>query len=462
MIYATYLSGSFGATPSALSVDSSGNVIVAGTTSSPDYPTTPDSYQPEYFPNPAPQDFVFDISPPPSSGYITKLNAAGSGLIWSSYLGGSGGQIGSSLVGDTITGMGIDSAGNILLCGFAYSPDIPGIANTPVASRPPVNPADGSNPMGFVARLSANGSTLSPTQLVSAFGFYVPQSPEIMAVAPDGSVVLAASPFVAGAPLLDVSLSAPGRVEDICDPADEAKVVTIAPGQLLTLYGPDLAPPDTGSLAGDPISLNGVTVTFNGIAAPILYAAFNQINLEVPYEIAGQTQVTMQVSSQSVTPPVSESYYLAVVPRQPSYFLAAATFSGTIFDLATCNSQSIAGIQPLALNADGSLNTCTNSAAPGSAVTVFLDGVGATLPAQSTGAISTSSVVISPAGALVPNSGALPTPLPTQTLAGLIADVAGVQVLAPSTTSVIHLEVFDPTAAYLVRGPGIIIWVGSH
>jgi hypothetical protein len=88
--------------------------------------------------------------------------------------------------------------------------------------------------------------------------------------------------------------------------------------------------------------------------------------------------------------------------------------------------------------------------------------VGATLPAQSTGAISTSSVVISPAGALVPNSGALPTPLPTQTLAGLIADVAGVQVLAPSTTSVIHLEVFDPTAAYLVRGPGIIIWVGSH
>jgi hypothetical protein len=55
LIYATYLSGTWGATPTGLAVDEAGNAIIAGTTSSPDYPTTPDAYQSEYFGSPSPQ-----------------------------------------------------------------------------------------------------------------------------------------------------------------------------------------------------------------------------------------------------------------------------------------------------------------------------------------------------------------------------------------------------------------------
>jgi uncharacterized protein (TIGR03437 family) len=448
LIYSTYLDGAWGATPSGLAVDSEGNVIVAGTTSSPDYPTTPGAYQPEFFGSPTTQYLPpASTEGPPTAGYVTKLNATGTALIWSTYFGGSGAKIPDSFtVGDILTGMAIDSGGNILISGFAYSSDLPGLWNTPVASRPTIPvPSTPFNPTGFVGRLSASGNTIAPTQLVSGLPYYEPQA---IAAAADGSAVLV------GSALLDVSLAALGRVEAICDPADEAKVVTVAPGQLLTLYGPYLAPAN---------SSNGVAITFNGIAAPILYASGDQINLQVPYEIAGQTQVTMQVSSQSVTPAVSESYILGVVARQPAAFVSAASFADTFFDAATCNGQTVAGVEALALNSDGSVNSCTNPAAPGSTVMVFLDGMGVTAPAQATGAISASATAITPPAALVtPSASQLPKPLPTQTIAGLIADVVGVQVPAPTSSSALQLELVDSQGlTYSVRGPGVIIWVGQ-
>lgn len=266
--------------------------------------------------------------------------------------------------------------------------------------------------------------------------------------------------MLAASSVLSVTLDATGPVQAICDPADGAKVVTVAPGQLLTLYGVNLA--SAGGGAATPS--NGVTVTFNGIAAPILYASGGQINLQVPYEIAGQTQATMQVSSQSVTPPVAESYYLGVATRQPSVFVAAASFAAPFFDSAVCNGQVLAGVQALALNADGSVNSCANPAATGPMVTVFLQGLGVTVPAQSTGAISESVAAVAPPAALVPfSSSSLPVALATATLDGQIAAVVGVQVPAPAASSVLHLELVDPQngVTYLVRGPGIVIWTAS-
>ena len=453
LIYATYLAGSWGASPSGMAVDTAGNVILAGTTSSPDYPTTADAYQPESFGNPQPQYLApASMQAPTSAGYVTKLNATGTGLIWSTYFAGSGANIPDSLpVGDLITGMAVDASGNVLIEGFAMSPDLPGLWNTPVAARPAIPPAGTLyNPVGFLGRIGANGSTIAPTQLVSAMQFSQPAASSVSAT-PDGDAVLVAS-LLQAAPLFDVSLGALGRVEAICDPADEAKIVNVAAGQLLTLYGSNLAPANSSS---------GVAISFNGIAAPILYASGDQINLQVPYEIAGQTEVTMQVSSSSVTPVVSESYILGVAPRQPSAFVSAASFTDTFFDVATCNGQTIAGTEALALNADGTLNSCANPAAAGSTVMLFLDGMGVTSPAQATGAISTSAVAIAPPAALVPPpNGSLPVALPTQTISGLLADVVAVEVSAPTSSSAIQLELVDAqNLTYLVRGPGVIIWV---
>jgi uncharacterized protein (TIGR03437 family) len=452
LIFATYIAGSYGATPSAIALDAQGNVIVAGTTNSPDYPTTPQAYQPEYFANPATiVEPPFSTDPPFSAGYVTKLSASGSSLIWSTLLSGSGGVTGTT-IGDGISAIGFDSSGNILLCGFAGSSDFPGLQSTHVASRPPQPSNEGATSFGFVARLSPDGTTLSPTQLVAASVNLTG-----IAVRTDGSAVVIGygTESVSGVVLpvfASVGISSIGRVAAISDTADNAKIVSVAPSQLLTLYGTNLAP--DGSAENFPTSLNGVTVTFNGIAAPILYTSGIQINLQVPYEVAGLTEVTMQVSSQRVSPAVSESYILAVVERQPSVFISAAAFSQPLFDNASCNGQNVSGLQPLALNADGTQNSCTNPAASGSVVTIFLNGLGVSNPAQSTGVTSPSLIAISPAAALVSGSN-----FPTATLPGSIDSIAQVQIQV-SSTSTIPLEVHAvPEAPFVVRGPGILIWV---
>jgi uncharacterized protein (TIGR03437 family) len=456
LIYATYLSGTWGATPTGLAVDSSGNAILAGTTSSPDYPTTPGAYQPEYSGNPSPQTQIFEFGPPASVGFVTKLNATGSGLLWSTLFGGSGGQIPSSgIAGDSVAGMAIDASGNILIAGEANSPDLPGLWNIPVAARPV--PANGVLPTFFVARFSADGGTLSPVQLLNGLGRDLPEpTGGAIAVRADGSAI------VVGEQVFTVSPSSVGRVAAICDAADDAKIVNVAPGQLMTLYGTDLAP--IGAAAASPLfptSLNGVTVTFNGIAAPLLYTSGIQINLQVPYEIAGQSQVTMQVSSQSVSPVISESYILAVAAREPGVFLGSADFSSLLADSATCNGQIFAGVQPLAVNADGSINSCSNPAAPGSTVVIFLNGLGITTPAQVAGVITSTAVAVSPMALLIPATGPAGA-LPTFTLAGAVSGIAQVQVQAGETSSVVNLDVGAPAGAtYIVRGPGIVIWAGQ-
>jgi uncharacterized protein (TIGR03437 family) len=243
------------------------------------------------------------------------------------------------------------------------------------------------------------------------------------------------------------------------DPADAAEVETVAPGQLLSLYGSDLAPAGVATYAGGyPTLYNGVTVTFDGIPAPILYTSPNQINLEVPYEIAGQAQVVMVISSQNVSPVLSEQYYLAVAASRASIFVGAAAFAAPIFDQGACNGQTVSGIQPLAFNSDGSLNSCANPAAAGSTVTVFLNAVGVTNPAQTTGAISASAVPLTPAAAYISPTGQTITAL-TTTLAGDIADVVEVQFPAPATSAAISLQILGATGSPLVRGPGVLVWV---
>lgn len=458
LLAATYVAGTWGATPAGLAVAQDGGVILAGTTSSSDYPTTPRAWQPEYFPNPAARFTPpADSYPPPNSGYVSKLSADLSRILWSTYLGGSGGPQPYSLaLGDSITGLAVDAAGNVVVAGFANSQDFPGLWNTPVAQRPVV-PANGQNAAAFVARLSGDGVQLSPVQLVSGLlrDLGDPSGGSV-AVRADGSAV------TVGSQVVGVSFGGVGRVAAICDNADNAKIVAVAPGQLVTLYGTKLAP-EGHAAAGNgflPTALNGVTVTFNGIAAPILYTSDIQINLQVPYEIAGAAEVAMQVSSQMVSPAVSESYILAVQERRPSVFLTDAAFAQPIFDVAVCGTQSFGALQPVAFNADGTQNSCANPAAPGSTVTVLVNGLGASSPALETGEVSTEAEAVSPPAAVLGSGGSMS--VPTATLPGSVVGMAQVQIPAGLKSTVWDVQIADPAVlGYRVRGPGVVIWVAQ-
>jgi uncharacterized protein (TIGR03437 family) len=120
---------------------------------------------------------------------------------------------------------------------------------------------------------------------------------------------------------------------------------------------------------------------FNGVAAPILYSAAQQINVQVPFEIGGAGTVQMQVMGQAI----SETDTLQVAAREPAVFLSAAALESTIPGWSICGQTQALGQAAAALNADGSINDCTNPAAVGSTVTVFLNGFGAVTPDLPTG-----------------------------------------------------------------------------
>jgi hypothetical protein len=132
LIYSTYLGGSGLETGYGVAVDSSGNAYVAGDTSSSNFPTTLGAFQTTF-------------GGGSDDAFLTKLNVAGSDLVYSTYLGGSG--------EDFANDMAIDPAGNSYATGFTYSSDLP---TTPDAFQTTY----GGGGDAFVSKLSAAGSAL--------------------------------------------------------------------------------------------------------------------------------------------------------------------------------------------------------------------------------------------------------------------------------------------------------------
>jgi hypothetical protein len=109
ILQSTYLGGSGHETPYALALDSSGNVYVAGITTSTNFPGTTGGAQPSY------GGGNHDI-------FLSKLNSALTSILQSTYLGGSGDedyQYGNPSIA-------IDSSGNVYVAGLTSSTNFPG------------------------------------------------------------------------------------------------------------------------------------------------------------------------------------------------------------------------------------------------------------------------------------------------------------------------------------------------
>lgn len=113
--FSTFLGGSEVDSATAVAVDSSDNIYVAGTTSSSNLPVTAGGFQ---------QTFADDVtqcttSQECSDAFVSKLSPDGTTLLYSTYLGGTG--------TDEITGIEVDSSGNAYVTGGTVSPDFPGV-----------------------------------------------------------------------------------------------------------------------------------------------------------------------------------------------------------------------------------------------------------------------------------------------------------------------------------------------
>lgn len=105
---------------------------------------------------------------------------------------------------------------------------------------------------------------------------------------------------------------------------------SIAPGEVVVLGGTNLGPGVLAGLALDAdgfvsTALAGVQVTFNGVAAPLLYATATQLAAVAPYELDGRSSAEVRVTVGGRT---SNTLTVPVVSATPGIFTANASGSG--------------------------------------------------------------------------------------------------------------------------------------
>ncbi len=401
--FLTYVTAKYGAAPSYITIDAEGNILIAGTTAAPAYPTTLASYQPNYT---AASGTVLTCGPPISmeytspSGYVTLVKPDGSGLIFSTFFSGS--------KSDSVTFAALTNAG-IYLAGQAGSVDLPGFDGAVPSECAPV---------GFVGRMTLDGTSISSS--------HTPPGAPLAYDSTTGTLLLAS-----GNDLLRFDPSAPTPIACLLDAADLSPVATVAPGELLAIFGrflyfvtdPFRVPivPTNGMF---PVKSQGLGIVANQTPSPLLYLSTQQINFQAPYEIAGSAQTNFTVTYSSASgESFSDSRTLTVAPSNPVAFLSLPSIFNQTF--------------PLALNADGSPNSQANPAPAGSNIAIFIDGLGLTTPAPITGAVTSGS----PAPLNIPLSvtpscnGAFCYPAPTVISAtpavSSISGVTQVQLRAP-------------------------------
>ncbi len=130
--YSTFLGGIGLDLGRAIAVDGSGNAYVTGQTTSVNFPVTANAAQPT---------FAGD-----RDGFVTKVDASGSSIVYSTYLGGSGNEVGN--------GIAVDGAGQAYVTGTTASLDFPATSNA-------VQPGPGGGGYdAFVTKLAASGTAL--------------------------------------------------------------------------------------------------------------------------------------------------------------------------------------------------------------------------------------------------------------------------------------------------------------
>ncbi len=135
LLYSTFLGGNVTDFGQGIAIDSAGNAYITGYTDSHDFPVSPTGFSTTL------------RSSTNSNVFVSKLNASGSALLYSTYLGGS--------IDDEGYGIAIDSAGDAFVTGYTLSPNFPVTSNALSTTF-----IGGSNSEAFVSELNSTGTSL--------------------------------------------------------------------------------------------------------------------------------------------------------------------------------------------------------------------------------------------------------------------------------------------------------------
>jgi len=183
--YATYLGGpsaGLGSPLGGIAVDQAGNAYVTGEDIFPDFPVTPGAFQ-----------TGVSFGKVAFTAFVTKLNASGTALVYSTYLGGSGGDSGWAIA--------VDAAGHAYVGGTTSSTDFPTTTGAFQEKAPFVGVAQTTG-SGFIAELSADGTSLVYSTYLGPFlagglqGIAIDAAGEVFAT---GAANSTAFPTTAGA-----------------------------------------------------------------------------------------------------------------------------------------------------------------------------------------------------------------------------------------------------------------------
>lgn len=374
LLYSTYLGGANADAGQAIALDSAGEAFVTGFTLSADFPT---------------QDPLQTASGG-GDAFITKLNAEGSALVYSTYLGGSGEDRG--------LGIAVDAAGDAFVAGSTQSANF-----TTTGGAFQTSPGGGND--GFVAELNAAGTRWIYSTLLGGSGSDVANA---VALDATGNAYVAGSTSSPNFPVLTPSQEKLG--EGACaSTCSNAFVTVVKPGGGALAYstylggnGPDYGTaiaadsagnayvggitssstfPATGgvaqgSYAGSGTSGNGFIVKISPADAPAL--ALNPLTVNFGNQALGVASSPMTITLTNMGS--AAMTITGFSPSDPEFAVASNTCNGS---LAGGGAQCAVNVT-FTPSSTASTTTAINAtlsvadSAAGSPQTVALTGTGAT------------------------------------------------------------------------------------
>jgi hypothetical protein len=212
-VYSTFLGGSGDDAARGIAVDNAGNVYVTGFTTSSDFPTTPGAHR---------EARLGGEPAGVADAFVVKLNPLGSALIYSTYLGGTGSDIGLAIA--------IDLAGSVHVTGGTFSTDFPVTLTAPQLFL-------GGDRDAFVTRLGPAGNALVYSTYLGGAGTDVGNA---IALDATGAAYVTGSTTCAAAPCSTVTdfPTTPGVVQPLRPPGEPAGVTDAFVTKLDALGGP--------------------------------------------------------------------------------------------------------------------------------------------------------------------------------------------------------------------------------
>jgi uncharacterized protein (TIGR03437 family) len=265
-VYSTYLGGSRDDRALQIAVDAAGNASVAGNTLSVNFPVTPDAVQGKYPNDPSIRVPVRVLM---GSGFLTQLNAAGSAITYSTYLGGNS--------QDWLNGVSLLADGTVIVSGTTNSNNLPVTAGA--YQRQFFGGLDNLRPLGdvFVARFGAEAQP-SVAGVSNAASY-------VQGLAP-GMIAVLAGTNVGPETLTTALLDAEGRV-----------ATTLAETQILV----------------------------NNRPSPLIYVSARQSSFVVPYGTTAGGNAEIVAVYKGVRSPV---FRAPVVAANPGVFSANSSGTG--------------------------------------------------------------------------------------------------------------------------------------